>query len=487
MQTENESKSRTNLLVPDTNVLISDSDAINSLMRGGNTLYLPRTVLDELEGLKNNPNVGSVARVNLRKIETLQRKNKANFIIYQSESYSGLNKLDKEKNDHRIIATFNSLVRHRLQLVNGVVKIKKGENVDQFEKIKLVTNDTSMIILAREFFKDYGDLVSVEKYRRNRVRPRLEPIEKINLGKDIPEGIAPGSVFQLPEKTKTLKENDGVIIVKDDKELLAMRKASNLRILDPEISVAGGLKAMSLNGNGKNWHQILALHQLLDKGISCIFLEGEAGTGKTLLALAAAIFQKKNYESIVVIRPMVHLSDKDNVGFIKGSLEKKIFPWLKPIELNLKFIYNLMKKNEGTTTKNIQKKKKDKQNNENGDESLPTYFEYFNVQVETLDYIRGLTLPNIFAIIDEAQNLTPMQIKTIITRAGKGSKFVFTGDLSQIDVKYLTSETSGMAHAISKLHDKMPGSGSPMIATTIFTHSLRSPLAKLAVERLGHD
>ena len=130
------------------------------------------------------------------------------------------------------------------------------------------------------------------------------------------------------------------------------------------------------------------------------------------------------------------------------------------------------------------KSKKTTEKNGNGEKEI-TLFERFNIQVETLDYIRGLTLPDIFAVIDEAQNLTPMQIKTIITRAGRGSKFVFTGDLSQIDVKYLTQETSGLAHAISKLHDKMPKAGSPMIATTIFTDSLRSPLAKLAVERLG--
>ncbi len=348
-------------MVVDTNVLISDTDAIKSLMSGGNTLCLPYVVLDELEGLKNNPNVGSIARANLKKIEALQRKNKPNFLIYQAESYSGLKRLDRDKNDHRIIATFNSLVRHRLQIVNGSVKRKPGENIEQFEKIKLVSNDTSMIIISREFFKDYGNLVKVETYRRNRVKPKLEPIEKISFDNNIPEGIGPGTVFNLPEKLRKLKENDGVIIVQENKEFLSIRKGDTLKTLDPEISVAGGLKAKSLNGNGRNWPQILALHQLMDRKINCVFLEGGAGTGKTLLALAAAISQKKHYENIVVMRPMVHLSDKDNVGFLPGPLEKKNLPWLKPIEHNLKFIYSLMKKMREKALKVFQKGKKTKE------------------------------------------------------------------------------------------------------------------------------
>ncbi len=483
MDTKNERNP--NLLVVDTNVLISDPDAIKNLMSGGNTVYLPYVVLDELENLKNSPDVGYVARKNLNTIEELQRKKVKNFVITQEESFSGLKKLDRTKNDHRIIATFNSLIRHRLQAGKEEVKRKTNDDEFQFEKFKLITNDTSMIIICRDFLKVYGDYVLVETYKRNRVKPKLEPIPSVSLKNEGPSGMGPTTVFSLPSELKKIKENDGVIVRKEGKEHLAMRKADNLKVLDPEIKLVGGIKARPLNGNGSNWPQVLAMHQMLDRDISCIFLEGGAGTGKTLLALAAGIAQAKRYDNIVVMRPMEHLGGKDNVGFLKGSLMQKIDPWLKPIEYNLKFIYEQMKSND-EHFRPRQKRKKSKNSEEENGDSLPTFFEYFNVQVETLDYIRGLTMPKIFAIIDESQNLSAMKIKTIISRAGDGSKFVFTGDLSQIDVKYLTQETSGLAHAISKLHDKMPGSGSPMVATTIFTDSIRSPLAKLAVDRLGH-
>lgn len=484
-----EEKAKPNLLVVDTNILLSDSEAMKELMRDGNTLCIPWTVVFELDNLKSNRNVGAIARANLKKIQLLQKQENKFLLIEKRQNYSGLKELNSDNPDHQIIAVFNSLLKHYFP--NNRVRNAKKKNdnnlVNPYGKIKLISNDTTMIILARELFKDYGDKVLVETYRHNRVKPKLEPITEFRVDKKIPKGIGPGSVFQLPINLKKLKENDGVLLTSPKVDYLAIRKENNLKVLDPSLSVAG-IKAQPLNGNGENWSQVLALHQLTDKGICCVFLEGGAGTGKTLLAIAAAVWQSDLYENIVVMRPMVHLSDQDNMGFLPGKIEEKTGPWLKPIEYNLSFIHKILLKHKielpGQKSINKKKAKKRKNKNQEEDDGPPTLFEQYNVEVQPLDYIRGLTLPNLFAIIDEAQNLTASQIKTIITRAGRGSKFVFTGDLSQIDVKYLTEDTSGLAHAISKLHDNMPKAGNPMIATTIFTDSLRSPLASLAVEKL---
>jgi PhoH-like ATPase len=464
-----------NLLVVDTNVLISDSEAILELMKGGNTVVIPWTVIFELDKLKTDLNIGSAARSNLRLIRSLQKEENKFLLIERRMNYSNIKSLDPKNPDHQIIAVLNSIVRHHLPSPKQRAKSKEDL---LYERIKLVSNDNTMIILARELFKDYDNKVIIESYRRNRVEIKSEPIIEVIKEANWPE-INPGSVISLPNSLEKLKENDGVLITSVNKTNLAMRKGGDLVVLDENISVAG-IKARSLNGNGPNWSQVLAIHQLTDKGVSCVFLEGGAGTGKTLLAIAAAIAQSDVYDNILVMRPMIHLSDKDNMGFLPGDINQKTSPWLKPIEYNLGFLHNLIVREQIKLPK-VKGKNKLKKNGEEEDKSL---FELYNIEIQSLDYIRGLTLPNLFAIIDESQNLTPSQMKTIITRAGRGSKLVFTGDLSQIDVRYLTQETSGLAHAISKLHDNVSGKGSPMIGKIVFTDSLRSALASLAVDYL---
>ena len=479
-----------NLLVPDTNVLISDSDAIFELVKGNNTVILPFTVICELDKLKTKSTIGSLAQENIKKINTLQKQGNKSFKIEKNFSYEKLKELDPANPDHEIIAIFNSIVTKNIKKVSLLEKIKvkifnlfskqKDLKIDYksaYNKIKLLSNDNTVIILAREIFAKYGDLVSIEYYRRNLVKAKLDKIKFYQNKKIVPSEVEPGALIEMPKFLSFLKENDGVICQEKERTSIVMRKGKNLKILNPDINVAG-IRALPLNGSSENYSQILALHQLTDKSISCVFLGGGAGTGKTLLAIAAGVSQCDYYENIIIMRPMVHLSDKDNMGFLPGDVNNKMSPWLKPIEYNLKFIHKTIVKNK------IQLKIKNGKKKKNDDDGEKTIFDRYNVEILPLDYIRGLTLPNSFVIIDESQNLTGSQFKTIITRAGRNSKFVFTGDLSQIDVKYLNSQSSGLAHAISKLHDNMPGSGNSMIASTIFVESLRSDLATLGVKYL---
>ena len=174
----------------------------------------------------------------------------------------------------------------------------------------------------------------------------------------------------------------------------------------------------------RNAEQSFALHMLLDNRIKMVTLSGKAGTGKTLLALAAAMERRTDYRQILLARPIVPLSNRD-IGFLPGTMEEKMRPWLMPIQDNLEY---LMSDKTG----------------------FDMYIEQGVVEIEALTYIRGRSIANAFIIIDEAQNLTNHELKTIITRVGEGTKIVLTGDVEQIDSQYLDSTTNGLSYAIEK-------------------------------------
>ncbi len=208
----------------------------------------------------------------------------------------------------------------------------------------------------------------------------------------------------------------------------------------------------------RNWSQYVALAQILDPEINLVFLQGGAGTGKTLIALAGALEQRRKYTNIVIARPMVHLEDRDEIGFLPGGLEQKMAPWTEPILQAFSFLGDLKAENGELITR-LQENKK--------------------IIMKPLDYIRGETYHKSFMVIDEAQNLTPHQVKTIITRAGSNTKMVFTGDLGQIDRnRRLDRKTSGLAYAMSKMANQR------VVGMVNFKDTVRSPLASLAEELL---
>lgn len=213
------------------------------------------------------------------------------------------------------------------------------------------------------------------------------------------------------------------------------------------------------NGNGKrNWQQHLAFEQLLDPSIELVFLQGGAGTGKTLIAIASAIQQRDHFEQIIITRPAVHLEDHDSHGFLPGSLDEKMSPWLTPIKQAQSYLFHADPKNKGLIM-DMEKNNK--------------------IIYESLDFIRGQTFHRSLIVIDEAQNLTPHQVKTIITRTGLGTKMIFTGDLGQIDrTRRLDRRNSGLAYAMSRMGNK------PTVAIVNFKETVRSHLASLAEECL---
>ena len=206
--------------------------------------------------------------------------------------------------------------------------------------------------------------------------------------------------------------------------------------------------------DARNKEQAFAIDMLMDPDIKIISLVGRAGSGKTLLAIAAGLQQtiglraeSNHYSRLIVSRPIQPLG-KD-IGFLPGTMEEKMLPWLMPIQDNLKFLM-------GDRT------------------SLELYMEKGKIEVEAITYIRGRSIANSFVIIDEAQNLTKHEIKTIITRIGEGTKIILTGDIEQIDNIYVNETSNGLAHAIESFKSY------PIAGHMTFKKGERSELATLA-------
>jgi PhoH-like ATPase len=238
--------------------------------------------------------------------------------------------------------------------------------------------------------------------------------------------------------------------------LLKSSKASVLCYFNPLNESIERIDKKSAHGiKPRNAEQSFAMHAVLNPNVQLVTIQGIAGTGKTLLALAAALEQRQNFRQIYLARPIIPLSNKD-IGFLPGDIKSKINPYMEPLWDNLKLIQNQWKE----TDKEYQK--------------ITDMVNQEKLMVSPLAYIRGRSLSNIIFIIDEAQNLTPLEVKTIITRAGEGTKIIFTGDIFQIDTPYLDSQSNGLSYLIDRVRDN------PLYAHITLEKGERSELANLA-------
>ena len=216
-----------------------------------------------------------------------------------------------------------------------------------------------------------------------------------------------------------------------------------------------------------NVEQRFAFDLLIDDRVKLVSLVGQAGTGKTLMAIACALSQiigeKALYEKLLIVRPIIPLG-KD-IGYLPGSKEKKLNYWMQPIFDNLEFI---MKRSMSAKTKGVSTSQL----------TVDSLMKSDIIEVEALTYIRGRSIPNQFFIVDEAQNLTPHEIKTIISRAGEGTKIVLTGDPDQIDNPYLDANSNGLSYTVDRLKTYS------IFGSILLSKSERSELAAVAVEVL---
>jgi PhoH-like ATPase len=322
-------------------------------------------------------------------------------------------------------------------------------NENPSRQVILVTKDVNLRLKAKAIgllSEDYTtdhvkDVLSL--YKGYRVEENIDrtAIDKLYDGR--PE-IDPGEL----SLSTPLIANEFLILRNEQKSALSTFSATAKKIRRVDKEVAYGITP-------RNAEQTFALHALMNPDVKLVSITGKAGTGKTLLALAAALERRKLYRQIFMARPIVPLSNKD-IGFLPGDIQSKLDPYMQPLHDNLGVIQNQFSETD-------QKHQRIKE-----------LLDSEKLVIEPLTYIRGRSLVNIYFIVDEAQNLTPHEIKTIITRAGEGTKMVFTGDIFQIDHPYLDSYSNGLSYLIEKMH------GQKIYAHMNLERGERSELADLA-------
>lgn len=448
LNSPNRSKTRKKkIFVLDTSVLLHDHQAITSF--GKNDVAIPITVLEELDKFKvGNDTKNFTAREVIRFIDKLSSHGSLQKWISLG---SGLGKFKvvfemdpdevnaeniyaKGKNDHKII--------------NAALSLKEKETKMD---VVMVTKDINLRIKS----KALG--LNSEDYETGKVSADIAQKSSVH----IIENVEAEKIRQLFTKGK-IEENGilGDLKIANGYYILKNGNSSSLAVYNPNLDLIERIEKEFVYGiKPKNAEQAFALNALLNPNIRLVALQGVAGTGKTLLALAAALEQHKKYHQIILARPIVPLSNKE-IGFLPGDANDKISPYMEPLWDNLKFIKSQFGDNE-------RKHKVILELEESG-----------KFIISPLAFIRGRSLSNIIFIIDEAQNLTPHEIKTIITRAGENTKIVFTGDVNQIDTPYLDENSNGLAYLIDRLK------GQSLFAHIKLEKGERSELANLANDLL---
>jgi len=433
--------------VLDTSVLLHDHHAIMHFER--HDVAIPITVLEELDKFKiGNDTKNFSAREVIRFIDRISLtgglqnwislgEGMGSFKVLLNEHPKGL---DAEstygtgKNDHKII--------------NATLAVKEeGKNRD----IILVTKDINLRIKAKALGIHAEDYETGKVDNSDLQTSSTTTIENVD-SEVIKHLFLKGSIEENGV-LGNLKIANGYYILKNG-------KSSSLTYYDPLNDTLNRVEKEYTSGiKPKNAEQAFAINALLNNNIKLVALQGVAGTGKTLLALAAAIEQNKLFQQIILARPLVPLSNKE-IGFLPGDAKDKISPYMEPLWDNLKFIKSQFGENE-------KKHKAILEMEENG-----------RILITPLAFIRGRSLSNILFIVDEAQNLTPHEVKTIITRAGEGTKIVFTGDVHQIDTPYLDENSNGLAYLIDRLK------GQSLFSHIRLEKGERSELANLANDLL---
>ncbi|WP_138432155.1 PhoH family protein [Fodinibius saliphilus] len=434
------------IFVLDTSVLLYDSDAVKNFQK--NDIGIPITVLEEIDTFKKGNDVINLhAREFSRYLDKISDKNMLQKWIPLNGNTHGkirvLNDEDsevdssdifgKKKNDHRIL--------------NSVLKLR--EETDR--KVILVSKDINLRIKARALNIEAEDYETM----------RIKDIDHLYKGKTEIKYENSEFIDRLYEEGK-LEPSE----ITDKKPtsnhfyILKNHSSSALGYYNPQKDLIEPVHRSTAYGvTPRNAEQTFALQAIMNPNNLLVTITGAAGTGKTLLALAGALEQRRNFQQIYLARPIVPLSNND-IGFLPGDITAKIDPYMQPLWDNLSFIKNQFPE----TSKKYQ--------------NVEKMLETDKLRIVPLAYIRGRSLSNIIFIVDEAQNLTPHEIKTIITRAGENTKIIFTGDIYQIDTPYLDTQSNGLSFLVDRMHDN------DLYAHINLEKGERSELANLASKLL---
>jgi PhoH-like ATPase len=443
----------TKIYVLDTNVLLQDPYSIFSFQ--DNEVVIPAVVLEEVDSKKRNMDeIGRNARQVSRIIDGLRETGKLHEKIpldnggtvrieLNHRSFHQLQEVFVEKtNDNRILAVAKNLSLEEQTKEDGrpVILVSKDALVRvKADAIGLASEDflSDRVIEVNDLYTGFEEIyVASELLNRFYVKGELE-LAEISGPK-----LYPNQFVILKDSLGSSSSAIGMV----DKKKKSVKKL----VFDQEGKQIWGIRA-------RNVQQIMALELLLRDDIPLVTLTGRAGTGKTLLTLATGLFQTEDlgeYKKLVVARPIVPVG-KD-LGFLPGEKQEKLRPWMQPIFDNLEFLFNTKKPGE-----------------------LDAILAGMgSIEVEALTYIRGRSIPEQFIIIDEAQNLTKHEVKTILTRVGERSKIVLMGDPDQIDHPYLDAYNNGLTYVVEKFKDQQIAGHVKLIKGE------RSALAQLAADIL---
>lgn len=437
------------IFVLDTSVILYEHNSIMNFAE--HDVVIPITVLEELDQFKKgNDTKNFEAREFIRMLDNLAKdkmihnwtplngKTKGNFrVLMNPDNNINANIIfGEEKNDHKIL--------------NAALHLQQTE---KDRKVILVSKDINLRLKAKSLE------IHAEDYETGKIKniSELENTGKYNL-----TDVDPSVINRLYESHSI----ESKVVLGNKKRIanayyiIKSEKNSVLAYYNPDENTMERVdKKIAYNIKPRNAEQTFALHAILNPRIKLVSIQGVAGTGKTLLALAGALEQRRDFKQIYLARPIVPLSNKD-IGYLPGDIKSKLNPYMEPLWDNLKFIQNQFKESDKEYQKITEMVNQEK------------------LVIQPLAYIRGRSISNIFFIVDEAQNLTPHEVKTIISRAGENTKIIFTGDVFQIDTPYLDSQSNGLSYLIDRVKDH------PLYAHIKLEKGERSELANLANDLL---
>ena len=408
--------------VLDTSVYLTDSNCINSF--GNNDIIIPLKVLEEIDKhKKRQDSVGSQARSTIRSLDALRDKGSLSkgvriekgMGLIRVSSYNPLclpDDLDLEDPDNQIIAT----------------ALSELEIAPKSRKVVVVSRDINMRVKCDALG------LETEDYNAEQVVDHAEGLytgraEILVDDKDVDRFYADDEIWIDPKKYALCPNQFIMLISNTNDKKTALARFENYATPLQKI-VKSNSKIWGTEPRNKE--QQFAFDLLLDPNIPVVSLVGKAGSGKTLLALASGLEQTFGkdalYKKIVVTKPVEPVG-KD-IGFLPGTMQDKMLPWLAPIQDNLQF---LMGDDKAT---------------------LELYIEKGQIEVEAMTFIRGRSISNAFIVIDEVQNMTQHEIKTVLTRVGEGTKIVLTGDIEQIDNVYIDATNNGLSYVVERLKDE---------------------------------
>lgn len=436
------------IFILDTNVILHDSGCVHQFK--DNDIFIPITVIEELDKFKKGNNIINCnARDFLRTLDALSSEKMFDGGVPVANGKGAISIGLDVALDEVIKNNFTEITSD-IKILNIAYTVAKKH---QFKNVIFVTKDVNLRLRARSIG------LKTENYNSKFV----ENLSDMYTGLQVVEHISPDvfdalykKPFEVPISVlgvdTTFYTNENLILRNGSNSALAVYDGQRQFIQLIQPTVCYGIKP-------RNAEQTFALHAMLNPDIPLVTVSGKAGTGKTLLALAAALEKKQHYRQIFVARPVVPLSNKD-LGFLPGDVASKLDPYMQPLYDNLTVIQNHFNE-QNSQAKQIRE-----------------LLEEEKIVITPISYIRGRSIVRVFFIVDEAQNLTPHEVKTIITRAGEGTKIIFTGDIFQIDHPYLDSQTNGLAYIIEKMK------GQPLYAHINLEKGERSELAELAAKIL---